>query len=272
MQANHTRDLQTGAVASATSYIARCGLHLQRVQPRRPSKPKERNRPLEPSPKNTELHHAKYGKSFQYATRHGPIRLQAINGGGPILHSFLRANLSGVQRASHRLGSAAPAMAQPSLEYAAVGARQDDRIQSTRGSNIPSLAPAAMVRQSTGLQSLLHHAASASKMCSATHSRQSGAASTSRPRVAGNGLLRLVVINGTYCKCKLLSYIGHDATILCQGQILQAPFEGLLRFSRKKLNTRTDFNLCQHRKPPCSLILGSRRRKAKKDPPACNRI
>jgi hypothetical protein len=137
MQAHHARDIQTGAVASATSYIARCGIHSQRVQPRRPSKPKERSRPLEHSPKNTELHNAKCEKSFQYATRHGPIRLQAINGGGPILHSSLRVNLSGVQRASRRLGSAAPALAQSSLEYFAVGARQDDRIQSTWGSHIP---------------------------------------------------------------------------------------------------------------------------------------
>ena len=124
-------------MTSATSYTTRCGIHSQRVQPHRPNKPTERIRPLEPSPKNTELHHAKCEKSFQYATRHGPIRLQAINGGGPILHSSLRANLSGVQRASHRLGSAAPALAQPPLEYFAVGARQDDRIQSTWGSHIP---------------------------------------------------------------------------------------------------------------------------------------
>ena len=73
-------------------------------------------------------------------------------------------------------------------------------------------------------------------MCSITPPRQSRTTSTSRPRFAGNGL-RLVVIDETYGKCKLLSYIGHDATISCQGQILQAPFQDLLCFSRKKLNT-----------------------------------
>ena len=104
------------------------------------------------------------------------------------------------------------------------------------GSDIPSLTPASMVRQSRSLQSLLHHSVSASKMCSDTHCRQSGAASTARPRVVGNGL-RLVVINDTYRKCKLLSYIGHDTTILCEGQILQASFQVLVRFSQKKLNT-----------------------------------
>ena len=144
-----------------------------------------------------------------------------------------------IRRASHRLPGRCGTCSGSTLLgiYYLWCSTRDDCIQSTRCSDLPGLAPAAMVRQSRSLQSLFHHAPSASKMCSATHSRQSGTASTSRPRVAGNGLLRLVVINGTYRKCKLLSCIGHDATIVCQGQILQAPFQDLLRLSRKKLNT-----------------------------------
>ena len=111
-------------MTSATSYTTRCGIHSQRVQPHRPNKPTERIRPLEPSPKNTELHNAKCEKSFQYATRHGPIRLQTINGGATILHSSLRAYLAGVQRVPHRLDAAPPVVVQPSVVYFAVGARQ----------------------------------------------------------------------------------------------------------------------------------------------------
>ena len=154
---------------------------------------------------------------------------------GKILHSSIRASIHGVQRASNRLGCSASAMAQPSFVSLTFSARQDDRIQSTRGAHLSPLAPAVMVRQIRNLQSLLHISASGSQMCSTTPPRQSRTSSTSRPRFAGNGL-RLVVINETYRKCKLLSCIGHDATISCQGQILQVSFQDLLGFSRFQLS------------------------------------
>jgi hypothetical protein len=80
-----------------------------------------------------------------------------------------------------------------------------------------------MVRQSRNLQSILHNATNGSKMCSTTPPRQSRTSSTSRPRVVDNGL-RLVVINGTYRKCKLF------------GAIKQ------LLFNSRRLSTKKSYN------------------------------
>jgi hypothetical protein len=232
MQAHHARDLRPCTLSSASSNVARCRIHSQRAQPgkvnmwRPPATPhastvqgaRTRTPALRLPPGHPSCVRGHWFRRVQ-------IRVsQTIDSGltsdGKILHSSLRSNLFGIQRASNRFGCSTSAMNQPSLESTTFGARQDDRIQNTQCADLSPLVPVVMVHQRRNLQSILHNADNGSKMCSTTPPRQSRTSSTSRPRITGNGL-RLVDVSSTF-----------------------APW-----FKTKQ--TRTDWNLCQPLKLLC---------------------